>query len=62
MQANKWIALLLAAVMAMSLCACGASAADDSPEASPENSSESVPESPANAQPSDEIMHHVVHF
>lgn len=55
MRVKKWIASLLGLVMVLSLCACGAPAADNSPEAPPENSSEGVPESPANIQPSQEI-------
>lgn len=44
MNGKKWIALLLAAVM--TLCACGAPAADDSPEVPAENPPESSAEPP----------------
>lgn len=37
MRMKKWIALLLAAVMALSLCACGTPAADDEGSLSPED-------------------------
>lgn len=56
MQAKKWTALLLTAVTALSLCACGAPAGNPSSESSSSGvSSEKPPESSANAQPSGEI-------
>lgn len=56
MQAKKWTALLLTAVTALSLCACGAPAGNPSSESSSSGvTSEKPPESPANAQPSGEI-------
>lgn len=55
MNAKKWIALLLGLVMALSLCACRAPAADNSPEASSGGSSGNPQESPAHTQPSGEI-------
>lgn len=54
MSTKKWLALLLAAVMALSLCACGAPAAED-PSGSPAEGSESPSGSPAGTQSPSEI-------
>ncbi len=55
MNAKKWIALLLAAVMALSLCACGAPGAENSTEPSSPVSEEQPSEAPVTAQPTEEI-------
>lgn len=55
MNAKKWIALLLAAVMALSLCACGAPAANNSTQPSPAVSEEQPFEAPSTSQPPEEV-------
>lgn len=56
MKVKKWIPLLLAAVMVLSLCACGSPAGNHASEASSSGASgENPPEGPAGAQLSGEV-------